>query len=106
VRNLGLSEIVINDKVLAQNACETDSIEDPECYDALLLALTPSAYSSNNTEDTPGGRAFISPARDQGKCSACMGFAGTAAAEAAVNVYLQQDWKNLSLSEQDFSFCR
>jgi hypothetical protein len=40
-----------------------DSITDPECADVLLLALTPAAYSSNNTADTPGRRAFISPAQ-------------------------------------------
>jgi hypothetical protein len=39
-------------------------------------------------------------------CSACVGFAVTAAAEAAVNVHLQQHWSNLSLSEQDLSFCK
>jgi hypothetical protein len=27
----------------------------------LLLALTPAAYSSNNTADTPDRRAYISP---------------------------------------------
>jgi hypothetical protein len=49
------------------------------------------------------GRCYL---QDQGSCSACSGFAGTAAAEAAVNAFLQQDWQQLSLSEQDFSFCR
>jgi hypothetical protein len=33
-------------------------------------------------------------------------FAITAAAEAAVNVKLQQSWEKLSLSEQDLGFCR
>ncbi|WIA33406.1 hypothetical protein OEZ86_006540 [Tetradesmus obliquus] len=64
------------------------------------------AYSSNSTADTPGRRAFISPAQDQGVCSACVGFVFTATAEAAVNVYLQQSWNKLSLSEQDISFCK
>ncbi|WIA13394.1 hypothetical protein OEZ85_006974 [Tetradesmus obliquus] len=63
-------------------------------------------YSSNSTADTPGRRAFISPAQDQYTCGACVGFAFTAAAEAAVNVYLQQSWSKLSLSEQDVSFCK
>jgi hypothetical protein len=34
------------------------------------------------------------------------GFAVTAAAEAAVNMYRQQSWDKLGLSEQDLSFCR
>ncbi|WIA24130.1 hypothetical protein OEZ85_013725 [Tetradesmus obliquus] len=60
----------------------------------------------NAEKDTHGRRAFISPAQDQGKCAACVGFAFTAAAEAAVNVYLQQSWSKLNLSEQDVSFCK
>ncbi|WIA34515.1 hypothetical protein OEZ86_012838 [Tetradesmus obliquus] len=62
-------------------------------------------YSSNSTSNTPGRRAFISPAQNQGACSSCVGFAVTAAAEAAVNVYKQQNWDKLSLSEQALSFC-
>jgi hypothetical protein len=72
----------------------------------LLLVLTPPAYSSNDTADTPDGRAFISPAQDRQSCAACVALAVTAAAEAAVNVYMQQDWNQLNLSEQDLSFCR
>jgi hypothetical protein len=49
---------------------------------------------------------FISLLQNQGECSACVGFAVTAAAEAAVNVYKQQSWDKLGLSEQDLSFCR
>jgi C1A family cysteine protease len=44
--------------------------------------------------------------QDQGRCSTCVGFAVTAAAEAAINVYKQQSWDRLDLSEQDFSFCK
>jgi hypothetical protein len=44
--------------------------------------------------------------QDQGECEACVGFAVTAAAEAAVNVHLGQSWNRLNLSEQDLSFCR
>lgn len=72
----------------------------------LLLALTPTAYSFNNTRDTYGGYALISPAQNQGDCAACVRFAVTAAAEAAVNVYKQQSWDKLGLSEADISFCR
>lgn len=43
--------------------------------------------------------------QNQGDCAACVGFAATAALEAAVNVYKQQSWSKLSLSEQDFNFC-
>jgi hypothetical protein len=48
---------------LAQRLCRRDDITGPICADALLLALTPAFYSSNNTADTPGRRAFISPAQ-------------------------------------------
>jgi hypothetical protein len=48
---------------LAQAACGTDDIADQECVDVLLLTLTPAAYSSNSTADTPGRRAFVSPAQ-------------------------------------------
>jgi hypothetical protein len=44
--------------------------------------------------------------QDQGNCAACLGFASTAAAEAAINVNRQQNWDKLGLSEQDISFCR
>jgi hypothetical protein len=44
--------------------------------------------------------------QDQGDCAACTGFSLTAAAEAAVNVFKQQSWLSLSLSEQYISFCR
>jgi C1A family cysteine protease len=44
--------------------------------------------------------------QDQGDCAACVGFAVTAAAEAAINVEKQQNWDKLGLSEQDLSFCR
>jgi hypothetical protein len=44
--------------------------------------------------------------QDQGKCAACVGFTVTAAAEAAINVFKQQSWQNLGLSEQDLSFCK
>jgi hypothetical protein len=50
---------------VAQAACGKDSATDPGCADVLLLALTPASYSSNNTADTFGQRAFISPAQVQ-----------------------------------------
>ncbi|WIA24084.1 hypothetical protein OEZ85_013692 [Tetradesmus obliquus] len=109
ITNLGAGA---NTEQIAKAACGklniygTDGVPDVECIDVLLLALTPDAYSSNNTADTPGGQAFISPAQDQGTCSVCVGFAVTAAAEAAINVYKQQSWDKLGLSEQDLSFCQ
>jgi C1A family cysteine protease len=106
VRNLGAPGTDITDQQLSVQGCGTAVVTDPDCFNVLLLVLTPASYSSNNTKDTPGRLAFISPAQDQGKCSACVGFAATAAAEAAVNVYKQQSWAKSSLSEQDLSFCR
>jgi hypothetical protein len=44
--------------------------------------------------------------QDQGACAASVSFAVTAAAEAAINVYKQQSWSKLSLSEQEFGFCK
>ncbi|WIA24077.1 hypothetical protein OEZ85_013685 [Tetradesmus obliquus] len=107
IANLGAGA---NTEQIAKAACGKlelfgkDNVPDAECVDVLLLALTPDAYTSNNTADTPGGKAFISPA--QGTCSVCVGFAVTAAAEAAINVYKQQSWDKLGLSEQDLSFCK
>jgi hypothetical protein len=44
-----------------QASCSAADVSAESCEDALLLVLTPSVYSSNNTADTPGGQAFISP---------------------------------------------
>jgi hypothetical protein len=44
--------------------------------------------------------------QDQGSCGACVGFALTAAAEAAVNVHQGSSWSSVELSESDLSFCR
>jgi hypothetical protein len=53
----------VNKTQIAQVACGQNDITSPECSDVLLLALTPAAYSSNSTADTPGRRAYISPAQ-------------------------------------------
>jgi hypothetical protein len=63
------------------------------------------------TAQLSSGASCVLPAdccllQDQGICSACVGFAVTAAAEAAVNVCKQQNWDKLGLSEQDLSFCK
>ncbi|KAF6257657.1 hypothetical protein COO60DRAFT_1695321 [Scenedesmus sp. NREL 46B-D3] len=105
-RNLGAKAAAVSAEQVARAACGKTNIRDPECFDVLLLMLTPPSYSSNATADTPGSRAFISPAQDQGDCSACLGFAVTAAAEAVVNVHRGQSWQQLGLSEQHVSFCR
>eukprot|EP00775_Hariotina_reticulata_P002179 gene2179-2496_t len=77
----------------------------PEYADALLLSLTPREYSSSNLPDT-GGFNFISPSQDQMRCAACVGFAATAAAEAAIAAGLRQHWhEGPSLSEANISFC-
>lgn len=60
VRNLGAGS---NATQIARAACSKDNILDSECIDVLLLALTPSSYSSNDTRDTPGRRSCISPAQ-------------------------------------------
>jgi hypothetical protein len=58
--NLGAG---VNITEIAQVACGQNDITHPKCSKVLLLALTPAAYSSNNTADTPGRRGFISPAQ-------------------------------------------
>lgn len=90
---------------LVQAACNSTSVCD-DYVDVLTLALTPDAYSSNNTADT-GGAALIAPAGDQGACLTAVGFVGAAAAEAAIAAKLRRDWSVVGgISEQDVSFCR
>eukprot|EP00775_Hariotina_reticulata_P005129 gene5129-5369_t len=65
----------------------------------------PEEYSSSSTRST-GGLDFISPARSQQSCAACVGFAATAAAEAAVAISTRQNWQDFpGLSEANVSFC-
>jgi hypothetical protein len=66
---------------IAQAVCRKDDLTDPACADALLLGLTPSAYSSNSTADTPGRRAFISPAQVGSSLLGDTGHAATAAGQ-------------------------
>lgn len=62
-----------NTTQIARAACGKDNVtEDPACSDVLLLALTPDAYNSNNTADTPGGLALISPAQVSVLVSCCL----------------------------------
>ncbi|KAF8055750.1 CNB1 [Scenedesmus sp. PABB004] len=92
---------------LLEAVCGAGAAEACDGYmDALLFAILPPAYDANDTAATLGGRAFVGPAQDQRACSSCVPFAATAAAEAAVNTYLGQDWTQLGLSEQDLAFCR
>jgi hypothetical protein len=61
VANLGAGA---NLTQLAQAACGKVDVTDPNCAEVLLLLLlTPAAYSANSTADTPGRRAYISPAQ-------------------------------------------
>jgi C1A family cysteine protease len=107
VRNIGAKNPgAVSRQQLALAACDSTNVTRPECEEILLMLLMPASYSSNNTLNTPSQHAYISPAQDQGSCSSCVGFAVTAAAEAAVNVYQQQAWQMLNLSEQDLSFCK
>jgi hypothetical protein len=53
---------------VARAVCGKNDLSGQNCTDPLLLALTPSSYSSNSTADTPGGRAFISPAQVRHCC--------------------------------------
>jgi hypothetical protein len=54
---------------VAQAACGKGDVTDPDCAEVLLLLLTPAAYSANSTTDTPGRRAYISPAQVISSCS-------------------------------------
>jgi hypothetical protein len=94
--------------VLVNATCGPNFSEDapcPEYLDALLLSLMPQEYSSSNPQDT-GGFNFISPAQSQLNCAACVGFAATAAAEAAIAANLRWQWQDSPrLSEANISFC-
>eukprot|EP00775_Hariotina_reticulata_P002182 gene2182-2500_t len=77
----------------------------PTYLDALLLTMMPPKYSSASPAET-GGFNFISPARAQMECASCVGFAATAAAEAAIAVEVFQGWRrSSSLSVANISFC-
>lgn len=60
VNNLGAG---VTTEKIAQAACGKDNFVDRECIEVLLLALTPNSCNYNKTADTPGRRAFISPAQ-------------------------------------------
>jgi hypothetical protein len=60
VQNLGAGS---NATQIAQVACDSTNILDEKCTDVLLLALTPTSYSSNSSADTHGRRFLISPAQ-------------------------------------------
>jgi hypothetical protein len=81
VANLGAG---VNIKQLAQAACNTMNVADPSCEDVLLLALTHAKYSSNTTANTPGRRAFISPAQVPVPIGLMCSRAGTISAQGYV----------------------
>jgi hypothetical protein len=74
------------------------------CMNCAVILLTTWAFSFQKDFQNLL-HAMLLLVQDQGKCAACVGFALTAAAEAAVNVYKQQNWQKTSLSEQYMSFC-
>jgi hypothetical protein len=66
---------------VAKVACG-QSMDTPDCFDKLLMAVLPAAYSSNSSRDT-GGYAYISPAQVNG--AAWQGAASAAAAATAAS---------------------
>lgn len=76
------------------------------CSAAAHRLITPQQLSLNATAAIVCIAVVFSSLQDQQGCTACVGFAATAAIEAAVNVYKQQSWTKLNLSEADFSFCK
>jgi hypothetical protein len=60
VANLGTPMSV---EELARAACNESDVYGLECFEGLLLSLTPTKYSANARADTPGGRAMIRPAQ-------------------------------------------
>ena len=67
----------------------------------MLMATSPLSYHSGESREL----SAIGPVRNQGRCSACLAFAVTAAAESAMATALQQEAKG-TLSEHDFYFCK
>ena len=67
----------------------------------LLMATSPLAYHSGESRVL----SAVGPVRNQGRCSACLAFAVTAAADSAMATALQQEAKG-ALSEHDYYFCK
>ena len=67
----------------------------------LLMATSPLSYHSGQSREL----SAVGPVRDQGRCSACLAFAVTAAAESAMATALHQEARGV-LSEHDFYFCK
>ena len=67
----------------------------------LLMATSPLTYHSGESREL----SAVGPVRNQRKCSSCLAFAVTAAAESAMATALQQQAKG-ALSEHDFYFCK
>lgn len=71
----------------------------------LLLATSPHKYDARSRAQT-GGWDLAGPVGDQGACASCVAFSVTSAARAAVAAALQTDASTVSLSPQDFFFCK
>jgi len=79
--------------------CAAD-ISDEE-QTVLLMATSPVSYHSGESREL----SAVGPIRNQRRCSACLAFAVTAAAESAMATALQQEARG-TLSEHDFYFCK
>ena len=67
----------------------------------LLMATSPQSYHSGESREL----SAVGPVRNQKRCSSCLAFAVTAAAESAMATALQQQARG-ALSEHDFYFCK
>ncbi|KIZ01957.1 hypothetical protein MNEG_6002 [Monoraphidium neglectum] len=68
----------------SSSLCGSASFGSEQARDALLLATSPTAFDGRLSRGAAGKSSVISPPGDQGDCSACVSFAVTAAAEAAM----------------------
>lgn len=83
----------------------TDGASAVDTYAQLVIATSPSYYSSVDLSFT-GGRTVLNQARDQRPCSTCAVFSVIAAAEAAVSSVTGRDVREVGrLSVQQLYYC-
>eukprot|EP00877_Chromochloris_zofingiensis_P003871 jgi/Chrzof1/13485/UNPLg00572.t1 len=81
------------------------STNNSQEYAQLVLATSPYRYSSRSVKDV-GGYSPLDSCRDQGGCSTCVGFAVTAACQAAIASGLQVNGTSIpAFSVQDLQLC-